>query len=39
MNGLKRAGITLDRKQLAELAATEPTAFKVLVEKAQEALK
>src|ERR1700744_5810021 len=39
MNGMKRAGITLDRKQLAELAATEPAAFKVLVEKAQGALK
>src|ERR1700744_6492708 len=39
MNGMKRAGITLDRKQLAELAATEPAVFKALVEKAQEALK
>jgi large subunit ribosomal protein L20 len=39
MNGMKRAGIELDRKQLAELAATEPAAFKALVEKAQGALK
>ena len=39
MNGLKLAGITLDRKQLAELAATEPAVFKALVEKAQGALK
>src|SRR5690349_4733533 len=39
MNGLKRAGIELDRKQLAELAATEPGAFKSLVQKAQGALK
>jgi large subunit ribosomal protein L20 len=39
MNGLKRAGIGLDRKQLSELAATEPAVFKALVEKAQAALK
>ncbi len=39
INGLKRAGIDLDRKQLSELAATEPAAFKVLVEQAQAALK
>lgn len=38
MNGLKRAGIGLDRKQLSELAATEPAAFKALVEKAKVAL-
>ncbi len=38
-NGLKRAGIELDRKQLSDLAATEPAAFKALVEKAQGALK
>src|SRR6202142_1738714 len=28
INGLKRAGIELDRKSLSELAATEPDAFK-----------
>ena len=39
MNGMKRAGIELDRKQLAELAATEPATFKALIEKAQGALK
>lgn len=39
INGLKKAGITLDRKQLSELAATEPAAFKALVDKALAALK
>jgi len=39
INGLKRAGIGLDRKQLSELAATEPAVFKTLVDKAQAALK
>ena len=38
MNGLKRAGITLDRKILAELAASEPEAFKSVVGEAQAAL-
>ena len=37
MNGLKAAGITLDRKSLAELAAREPAAFTALVTKAKEA--
>ena len=37
MNGLKTAGITLDRKSLAELAAREPAAFAALVEKAKAA--
>jgi large subunit ribosomal protein L20 len=39
INGLKHAGIELDRKQLSELAATEPDTFKALVEKAKTALK
>ncbi|MFY9288326.1 MAG: 50S ribosomal protein L20 [Alphaproteobacteria bacterium] len=39
INGLKHAGIELDRKQLSELAATEPAVFKSLVDKAQAALK
>jgi large subunit ribosomal protein L20 len=39
MNGLKRAGIELDRKQLSEMAATEPAVFKALVDKAQASLK
>ncbi|MDP9126879.1 MAG: 50S ribosomal protein L20 [Pseudomonadota bacterium] len=38
INGLKHAGIELDRKQLAEMAATEPAVFKSLVETAQKAL-
>jgi len=32
-------GIELDRKQLSELAATEPAVFKSIVEQAQAALK
>jgi large subunit ribosomal protein L20 len=39
MNGLKRAGIELDRKQLSEMAATEPSVFKALIDKAEAALK
>jgi large subunit ribosomal protein L20 len=39
MNGLKRASIELDRKQLSEMAATEPAVFKSLVDQAQAALK
>lgn len=39
INGLKRAGIELDRKVLSELAATEPATFKALIDKAQAALK
>lgn len=38
MNGIKRAGIDVDRKVLADIAAREPDAFKVLVDKAQAAL-
>jgi large subunit ribosomal protein L20 len=37
MNGLKAAGVTLDRKSLAELAAREPAAFASLVTTAKEA--
>jgi large subunit ribosomal protein L20 len=39
MNGVKRAGLTIDRKVLADLAAREPEAFKVIVAEAQAALK
>jgi len=39
MNGLKKAGIALDRKVLADIAAREPEAFKSLVDKAQAALQ
>ena len=38
MNGMKRAGIELDRKVLSDLAVREPDAFKALVEQAQTAL-
>ena len=38
INGLKKAGIELDRKVLSDLAISEPTSFKGLVEKAQAAL-
>ena len=38
MNGLKRAGIEVDRKVLSDLAINEPGAFKSLVDQAQTAL-
>ena len=38
MNGLKHAGIEVDRKVLADLAVREPEAFQALVEEAQKAL-
>ena len=38
MNGMKRAGIEVDRKMLADLAVREPDAFKAIVEQAQAAL-
>ena len=38
MLGLKNAGIELDRKSLAELAAREPAAFAKLAEKAKAAV-
>jgi large subunit ribosomal protein L20 len=37
MNGLKRAGIDLDRKVLSDMAITDPAAFASLVEKAKAA--
>ena len=37
MNGLSAAGVTLDRKSLANLAATEPTAFAHLATQAKDA--
>jgi len=37
MSGLKAAGIELDRKSLAELAAREPAAFTALVNKVKAA--
>ncbi len=38
MNGVKLAGIEIDRKVLSDLAVREPDAFKALAEKAQAAL-
>ena len=38
MYGLKKAGITLNRKMLSELAIHDPAAFTTLVEKAKAAL-
>lgn len=38
MNGLKRAGVEVDRKVLADLAVCEPEAFKTLAAQAQAAL-
>ena len=37
INGLKKANIDMDRKQLSELAIHDETAFLVLIEKAKEA--
>ena len=37
MNGLKKAGITLNRKVLADMAVSDPEAFKALVEIAKNA--
>ena len=38
IHGLKRAGIELDRKVLADIAARDPAAFTSLVKQAQAAL-
>jgi large subunit ribosomal protein L20 len=35
IDGLGKAGVEVDRKVLAELAVSEPAAFKALVEKAK----
>ena len=39
MHGLKAAGLNLDRKVLAEVAAADPAGFSQLVEKAKAALE
>lgn len=39
MNGLKRAGISINRKMLAEIAVSDAAAFTALVETAKEARK
>ena len=38
MNGLKKAGITMNRKMLSELAINDAAAFAALVETAKKAL-
>ena len=38
MNGLKKAGITMNRKMLSELAVNDQAAFAQLVEKAKASL-
>jgi large subunit ribosomal protein L20 len=38
IDGLAKAGVTVDRKVLSELAIAEPAAFQVIVEKAKAAL-
>ena len=39
MNGLKKAGIEMNRKMLSEIAISDKAAFAALAEKAKEALK
>ena len=38
MNGLKKAGIDLNRKMLAEIAVSDMNTFAALVEKSRAAL-
>ena len=38
MNGLKKAGVTLNRKMLAEIAVSDMNSFAALVETAKKAL-
>ena len=38
MNGLKKAGVTLNRKMLSEIAIADPAAFTKLVDQAKAAL-
>ena len=38
MDGLKKAGVVLDRKVLADMAVNDPTAFAALVEVAKKAV-
>ncbi|MBQ3134095.1 MAG: 50S ribosomal protein L20 [Clostridia bacterium] len=39
MNGLKKAGVSLNRKMLAEIAVSDAAAFAALTEQAKAALK
>lgn len=38
MNGLKKSGITLNRKMLSEIAINDPAGFTAIVEKAKASL-
>jgi large subunit ribosomal protein L20 len=38
MNGVKKSGITLNRKMLSEIAINDPAGFTAIVEKAKAAL-
>ena len=38
MNGVKKAGITLNRKMLSEIAINDEAGFKAIIEKAKAAL-
>lgn len=38
MNGLKRAGVEIDRKVLADIAVNDPAAFGALADAARAAL-
>ncbi|MDY3303914.1 MAG: 50S ribosomal protein L20 [Clostridia bacterium] len=38
MNGIKKAGVDINRKMLSEIAIADPAAFTELVEKAKAAL-
>jgi len=38
MNGVKKAGIEIDRKALSELAFHDPAAFTAVVDRAKQAL-
>jgi len=38
INGLEKAGIEIDRKVLADLASSDPAAFKAIADKARAAL-
>ena len=38
MNGLKKAGVELDRKVVSDMAINDPAAFTAIVEVAKKAL-
>ena len=39
INGLNKAGVSLNRKMLSEIAISDPVAFTALTEQAKSALK